>query len=187
MYQERMFSYYPLVVSSIIEFQAIINAEYPEFEELKDGADNTLNDAWLLTMGEARISQWEKILGIQHVTGSSVSDRRETVIARIRAQGKLNTQLINSIVNAFTGGTATSYVHDSCLYVEILPPPGNKQYQFSNVEQELLKKTPAHLGLNVKRKYATWGEIKSGFASWTAVKESFTDWEDVKLYIAPIT
>lgn len=124
-----------------------------------------------------------KILNIAPLADSSLDDRRDTIIARIRGQGKLNTALISSIVNAFTGGTANSYIEDSVLYVEITPPPNNKQYQFANVEQELKKKAPAHLGLNVSRHYSTWGQIKEKFANWDAIKSTFTDWEEVKLYI----
>lgn len=183
MYQERMIGYYPQVIAAIEEFRAIIDAEYPEMEELDDDKTSTINDAYLITMGEDRIKSWEKILNIAPLADSSLDDRRDTIIARIRGQGKLNTALISSIVNAFTGGTANSYIEDSVLYVEITPPPNNKQYQFANVEQELKKKAPAHLGLNVSRHYSTWGQIKEKFANWDAIKSTFTDWEEVKLYI----
>lgn len=183
MYRERMNNYYPTVIQKITEFQAIINGEYPEFEELKGAQEDVLNNAYLLTMGEDRIIEWEQILGIKPLENSTISDRRDTIIARIRGQGKLNTALINSIVNAFTGGTANSWVTDGVLYVEITPPPGNKQYQFANVEQELNNKVPAHLGLQVSRNYYTWGEIKSTNATWQDVNNNFDTWEDVYLFV----
>ena len=183
MYRERMNSYYPTVIQKITEFQAIIDSEYPEFEDLAVSQEHIINNAYLLTMDENRIGEWEKILGIKPIETSSLTDRRETIIARIRGQGKLNTALINSIVNAFTGGTANSWVADGVLYVEITPPPGNKQYQFANVEQELNNKVPAHLGLQVSRNYYTWGEIKSTNATWQDVNNNFDTWEDVYLFV----
>ena len=183
MYKERMNGYYPMVVRSILEFQAIIDSEYPEFEDLDKGKNTVINDAYLLTMEEDRIIQWEQILGIIPLPDSTVDDRRDTIIARIRGQGKLNTTLINSIVNAFTGGTANSWVENSCLYVEITPPPGNKQYQFANVQQELSKKVPAHLGFNVSRNYYTWGEVNDKFNTWEDVKNDMPKWEDVYLFV----
>jgi hypothetical protein len=178
-----MNSYYPEVITAILEFQGIINAEYPEFEDISLVRDRITDDAYLTTMGEGRIEQWEKIFGIRPVDGSSVSDRRETIIARIRGQGKLNTELINSIVGTFTSGTANSWIEDSTLYVEITPPPANKQYIFANVEQELAKKVPAHLGFNVSRNYYTWGETKQKFATWQAVKDNFDTWNDVYIFV----
>lgn len=183
MYRERMNSYYPQVIQSILEFQAIIDTEAPEIEALSEGKDRVLADAYLTTMSEERIEEWEQLLGIKPLDGSSVDDRRETVIARIRGQGKLNTELINSIVKTFTGGTANSWVKDSILYVEITPPPENKQYQFANVEQELSKKVPAHLGFQVSRNYYTWQETKSKYSTWQDVKDNFDTWNEVLLFV----
>lgn len=182
-YRTRMTEYYPKVISAITEFKAIIDAECPEIETLNIENQSTLNDAYLLTMGEERVEEWERILGIVPIVGSSVEDRRDTIVARIRGQGKLNTELINSIVNAFTGGKANSWIANSTLYVEITPPPGNKAYQFSNVEQELQKKVPAHLGFQVSRNYYEWGDINTNFATWNAVKTEFATWNDVYLYV----
>lgn len=183
MYRERMNSYYPQVIQAITEFQAIIDAEYPEFEGLADGVENVINDAYLLTMTEDRVKQWETMLGISPIEGSSVEDRRETVVARIRGQGKLNSKLINIIVGTFTGGTANAWVEDSTLYVEITPPPGNKSYQFANVEQELANKVPAHLGFRVSRNYYDWGDIRTNLATWNDVKNNLDTWDDVLLFV----
>ena len=182
MYGQRMINYYPQVISCIQEFNAIIKSEYPEIEAVNEEKDKIVADAYLLTMTEDRIESWEKILGIAPLADSTLDDRRDTVIARIRGQGKLNTQLINSIVNAFTGGTADSWVANSCLYVVITPPPNNKQYQFANVEQELSKKLPLHLGLQVSRNYYTWNEIQKDYSTWQNVKDGFKSWEEVYLY-----
>lgn len=183
MYRERMNSYYPQVIQAITEFQAIIDSEYPEFEDFSEGVAATLNDAYLLTMGEERITQWENVLGIRPIEGSSVDDRRETIVARIRGQGKLNTATINSIVRTFTGGTANSWVKNGVLYVEITPPPTNKQYQFANVEQELSLKVPAHLGFKVSRNYFSWAEIKKNSPTWNDVKNNFDTWNEVYLFV----
>lgn len=182
MYRERMNRYYPQVVLAIEEFKAIIDADYPEFEELGVASETVLADAYLYTMSESRIKEWEQVLGIKPINGSSLQDRRETIIARIKGQGKLNSTLINSIVNTFTGGTANSWIEDSVLYVEITPPPENKQFQFANVEQELALKVPAHLGINVSRNYFDWREVKESYATWQDIKNGFETWGEVFLF-----
>lgn len=184
MYRKRMNDYYPQVIQSIVDYQAIIDAEYPEIEALAEGRDRVLNDAYLLTMGEERITEWEAVLGIKPLADSSIEDRRETIIARIRGQGKLNTSLINSIVKTFTGGTANSWIENSTLYIEITPPPENKSFKFANVEQELSRKVPAHLGFNVSRSYREWVDVVNTYATWQDVKETFETWNDVFLGIS---
>lgn len=182
-YNERMINYYPQVIQSITEFKAIVDKEYPEIELLSKGVQRVIDDAYLLSMSEERIEQWENMLGIKPLENSTIEDRRDTVIARIRGQGKLNTNLINTIVNTFTGGTANSWVTDNTLYVEITPPPHNKQYRFENVEQELAKKVPTHLGFKVKRNYYTWENIENTHTTWQDVQDSFDSWEDVLLFV----
>lgn len=178
-----MNNYYPQVLQSILEFQAILDAEAPEFEKLDENNERVISDAYLTTMTETRIEEWENMLGIQPLEDSTVDDRRDTIIARIRGQGKLNSKTINDIVKTFTGGTANSWIENSTLYVEITPPPNNKQYRFENVEQEVSKKVPAHLDFKVSRNYYTWGEIKNTYATWGDVNSSFGKWEDVLLFV----
>lgn len=186
-YEERMLGYYPQVIQCISDFQAIIQAEFPEFDELSSHKEEVLDNAYLFTMGEDRILDWERVLKIKPLADSTIEDRRDVIIARLRGQGKLNSTLINTIVNTFTGGTANSWVEDSTLYVEITPPPTNKQYKFENIETELKQKVPAHLELVVTRNYYTWEEVSKQVTTWQDVKDTFGTWENVYLYVAPST
>lgn len=178
-YKYRMSNYYPQVIQNILEFKAIIDGEYPEIDRLHTAANNVVSDAYLQTMSEDRIYQWEQVLGIKPISDSTIEDRRETIIARIRGQGKLNSAMINRIVSTFTGGTANSYLKNGTLCVEITPPPNNKSYKFVNVEQELKNKVPAHLGLNVTRNYNRWSAIQDNHANWQSVNEQFGSWKEV--------
>lgn len=181
---ERMMEYYPEVIRKIIEFQALIKTEGFEVDFLNNDIELAVNEAYLRTMGEERVANWEKALGISSSGDETLQDRQDTIIARIRGQGKLNTNLINTVVGAFTEGTAISYIKDGVLYVKITPPPGNKQYKFSNVVQELSSKIPAHLGIQVTRNYATWKEVIENYADWNSINQLDT-WEDLKIWIAP--
>lgn len=160
-YTERMLNYYPEAIKAILEFQAIIDSEAPEVQSGNASIQRVIDDAYLHTMSEERIIQWEKVLGIKvrDGEGKELKHRRDTVIARIRGQGKLNTKKINEIVEVFTEGTATSWVKNRTLYVEVTPPPDNKNFVFENLEQELKRKIPAHFGFKVKRNYFTWGQV----------------------------
>lgn len=179
MYKERMLNYYPPAVRSIKEFQAIVDGESTEMEQFADSRENVLNDAYLLTMGEERIKSWERIFGLTYDKKATLQDRRETIIARIRAKGKLNTESILAIVNSFTGGTAKPYINDGTLTVKILPPPGNKTFNFESVENELVKKLPCHIDLNIIRDYHTWGTVNEAVSNWSELMFYYHTWEDV--------
>lgn len=174
----RMFDYYPLVIQIIIDFQSIISSEFPEFEMAWQANDNVLSNAFLTTMGESRIEEWETILNLTHDEDDTIEMRRDAIIARIRGQGKLNTESINSIVNVFTGGTARSYIENSTLYVWITLPQNNKVYKFKALEYELSRRTPAHLGIQVNRVAQTWKSVKDVHATWNAASETYDTWND---------
>jgi hypothetical protein len=174
-----MISYYPTVVQRILEFNAIIDGEYPEFELLAEERDHVVDDAYISTMSEKRVQQWEQILGIKPMDTSTLDNRRDTIMARLRGQGKMNQSTIDTIVSTFTGGTANSWLADGVIHIEITPPPENKQYQFDDVVRELSRKIPAHLGIDVVRNYCEWTKVKSTYPTWQDVASSHATWSDV--------
>lgn len=188
-YNEQMLSYYPEVIKAIREFQVLIETQSLQVEEMHNELTKLLSNAYISDADESRISEWEHYLEITPLPQGDddletwLSDRRETILARLYQTKKLNTQSISDIVQIFTGGTATSYFKDGTIYVIISPSRNNKQYKFENVEQELSKKIPAHLKFKVDRNYYTWLQTKEKYSTWGAVKDKFTNWEEVLLYV----
>lgn len=178
----RVYSYYPLAVLEIKDIQCVLDVLIPYFYQCDVGLQEVLKNATFMTMSEDRTQEWEKLLGITPIANSTLQDRRETIIARIRGIGKLNTESINAIVKTFTGGYAESYFKNSTLYVEITPPPNDKRFIFENVEQELKRRVPAHLNFKVSRNYYTWGEVYINNENWQSVKDDFESWFDLYLY-----
>ena len=179
MYQTRMMGYYPQVIQSIVEFQAIINSEYPEFDTLSDNRERLVSDAYLLTMSQERVEQWEKVFNIRPLESSTIDDRRETIIARIRGQGKLNTSLIKSIVKTFTGAGCNTWIADSTLYIRLYPSRTGKKYQVENIIQEIKMKLPSHLGYDISQAWQYWADVNSKYTSWGGVRALYANWEDV--------
>ena len=186
-YNEQMLNYYPEVIKAIREFQALISSQSIEVTEIHDKLIQLFEDAYITTANEERIAEWEQFLGINPLPQGDdtletwLEDRRETILARLYSPTKLNTKSIADIVSIFTGGTAISYFKDSTIYVKIEPPKGNKQYKFTNVEQELSRKVPAHLMFQVSRNYITWLEVQESFSTWQDVADNHGTWEDVLL------
>lgn len=183
MYRKRMLGYYPNVIKSISEFNAIIDTESTEIEGLNAQKEQLILDAYLPTMSERRVIQWENNLGIQPFYGATLEDRKNNIIARIRGQGKLNTKLINTIVKTFTGNGCKCRIENNTLYVELLPFDDSEvsiDDLFTNISNELILKIPAHLGLNIDLAYLRWGEVLANNNSWVTVRATHGTWEDVK-------
>lgn len=179
MYRERMIGYYPKVIQSIEEFQAIVDSEYPEIEDIKNNTERVISDAYLTTMSSERVTEWEKLLSIRPVEGATLEGRRDSVIARIRGQGKLNTKLIKTIVSTFTGADCDTWIENSTLNILLYPSRDNKEYVLDNLVQEISMKVPTHLGLRITKAWQTWDNVNSQHANWQGVKSIYGTWEDV--------
>lgn len=186
-YNEQMLNYYPEIIKSIRDFQALIKTQSLEVAEMHEELIKILGNAYITTADIDTIGKWEVMLNItplpqgEDTLETWLSDRRETILARLYTCEKLNTASIANIVSIFTGGTAISHFKDGVIYVSISPPKNNKQYKFENVEQELRKKIPAHLMFQVSRNYYTWLETKETYQTWGDVSNAFENWEAVLL------
>lgn len=184
-YNEQMLNYYPEVIKAIREFQVLINTQSVEVSRLHEELTRLLGNAYIVSADENRINMWEQFLGITPLPQGDdsletwLSDRRETIMARIYQTPKLNTESISNVVNIFTGGSATSYFKDGIIHVLISPPRDNKKFKFENVEQELKQKAPAHLFFSVMRNYQAWAKIKTDHITWGDVLADHSDWGEV--------
>ena len=176
----RMYNYYPEVIKVLKEYQALINALGFEIDFLKCRFTCAFNDAFLMTMGEDRIIEWENALAIIPNDLSTLADRRAVIMARLQGGFKLNTESINTISKTLTGNSAESYFENSSIYVTIITSEGDRTLLFPAVEEELKRRIPAHIGLNVTRYYTSWGEIKDNIESWQSLKNRYGTWDDVK-------
>ena len=187
-YNEHMLSYYPEVIKAIREFKALIATQSQQVESVYGELTKILLNAYVVDADEDTIEQWEEMLGIVPLPQGDddretyLSDRKETILARLYNTQSLNTASISEIVKIFTGGESVSYFKDGTIHVFISPPKNNKQYKFANVEQELSNKIPAHLMLNVSRNYNTWSQVNDG-STWDDVAKKYVNWEEVLIWI----
>lgn len=174
--------YLPIILQDIAEYEALSNAESPIVADIEEKTERIVTDSFLRTMSEARLEEWESALGIIPTT-DSLEQRRSVVLARFRGTGKLNKTLIQTMVNAFTGGSATVTFANGTLTVSVAPPGSTfENFSVDKLTEELLIRKPAHLLLNVELAYITWGQIKNEFSSWAEIANHFNDWNDIYSY-----
>lgn len=174
--------YLPIILQDIAEYEVLSVAETPFLSDLEEKTDRIIEDSFLSTMSETRLAEWEKALGIVP-SNDSVSKRRSVVLSRFRGTGKLNKTLIQAIVNAFTGGTAVVAFDAGILKVSVAPPSSTfNDFSVDKLTEELYKRKPAHLLMNVELSYITWGQLKNSLSSWQDIYDNFETWNDVYLY-----
>ena len=187
-YNEQMLNYYPEVIKAIREFQALIKVQSLEVEEMHVELIKLLENAYVGTADVDTITKWERMLGITPLEQGTdsmetwLSDRRETIAARLYTPTKLNTESISNLVRIFTNGSANSWFRDGVLYVAITPPKNGKTFKFDNLKQEIEKKIPAHLTLIINLGYYMWMQVKNTYPTWEDVKANDKTWNDVYSY-----
>ena len=181
---KEMMDYLPQYWQDIEEMKYILHSQGIEFESLTEEVKNILNDAYILTASEKRISQWEKRLKLPP-TGT-LDERRMAVLRYIAMNSKLSGTLIKSLVaSAYNNARAKVDFKDSTINVIVVPLPEHflDELDFSILEDQLELRKPCHIGLHVERGYSKWGDVKDTIRTWGDVKNDFKNWEGVYLYI----
>lgn len=164
-----------------LEMQEILREHGIELDSLKESDAIIFSDAFIMDSSEERIQQWERSLQI--VPKGNLLQRKYFVLATLRGSGKLDEAKIKSIVSAFTGGDSVVTFANGIINILVYPPQNGESFLFPDIERAINPRKPAHLGLNVKRFYSTWGDIKEQFADWNDVATDKQTWRDVYNHI----
>lgn len=176
----KMIGWYPTTVVAVDALRAVNDVVGHELDNARARGALLNNNAFLFWMDESRLAEWENALEIDVPENSTVEERRNVIVAKIRGQNKFNVSNIKSLVKTFTGGDAEVTVADGVISVKVLPPNNGQLYNQSALVWELKNKIPAHMLLNIERYYSTWGDVKNNETSWQSIRSGYTNWVALK-------
>ena len=176
----KMIGWYPTTVVAVDALRAVNDVVGHELDNARARGALLNNNAFLFWMDESRLAEWENALEIDVPENSTVEERRNVIIAKIRGQNKFNVSNIKSIVKTFTGGDAEVTVANGVISVTVLPPNNGQLYNQSALVWELKNKIPAHMQLNIERYYSTWGDVKNNETSGQSIRSGYTYWDALK-------
>ena len=178
-----MLNYLPPFWHENEEMRQILSVHEYEFNEALTESEIIIQDAFILTMSEDRVKQWEKALGLP--PNGTLEERRMAVLGYFSVIAKLTEESIKAMaIRLYDGARARIKFEDSTIKVEVVPLPKNYETQvaFPLLREWIYEKKPCHIALEVERYYTTWGEVKNDFSSWGKVVLQKT-WQDVILFI----
>ena len=181
---KRMMEYLPPYWYEYAEMQQILKNEGAEIDTLDDESEFILTDAFLYTMTERRIEEWEEWLGLPP-TGT-LEDRRMAILNYFAVISKLTRESIQVLVSQlYQGARAIVRFKDSTIKITIKPLPEHdtEEIEFQLLIDQLNPRKPTHIPLFVDRYISTWGEVNRGFSSWGNMKNRRTDWQAVYDFI----
>lgn len=176
----KMIGWYPPMVVAVDTLSAVNDVVGHELDHARARGAMLNNNAFLFWMDESRLAEWEKALGLTVSEDSTLDERRNVIIAKIRGQNKFSVSVIKSIVKTFTGGDAEVTVVDGVVTVKVLPPDDGQLYNLAALTWELKNKIPAHMLLNIERYYSTWGDVKDNETSWQTIRNGYNTWAALK-------
>lgn len=181
---KRMMEYLPPFWHEYAEMKQILQNEGAEIDSLDEDSNYILTDAFLYTMTERRIEEWETWLGLPP-TGT-LEERRLAILNYFAVISKMTKESIQVLVaQLYQGARAIVRFKDSTIKITIKPLPEHDtdEIAFELLINQLALRKPTHLPLFVDRYIGTWSEINQGFTSWGAVKARRTNWQAVYDFI----
>lgn len=178
-----MLNYLPPFWHENEEMRQILSVHEYEFNEALTESEIIIQDAFILTMSEDRVKQWEKALGLP--PNGTLEERRMAVLGYFSVIAKLTEESIKAMaIRLYDGARARIKFEDSTIKVEVAPLPKNYETQvtFPLLREWIYEKKPCHIALEVERYYTTWGEVKNNFSTWGKVVLQKT-WQDVILFV----
>ena len=181
---KRMMEYLPPFWHEYAEMQQILQNEGLELDDLDDSSNCILNDAFILTMGESRIEEWEAWLKLP--PNGTLDDRRMAILSYFAVITKMTRESIEVLVaSLYSNARAEVIFKNSTVSITIKPLPDHDadELDFQRLLDQLKLRKPCHITLFTERWYCTWGDIKNGFNSWQALKDDRTNWQHVIQFI----
>lgn len=181
---KRMMEYLPPFWHEYAEMQQILQNEGLELDDLDDSSNCILNDAFILTMGESRIEEWEAWLKLP--PNGTLDDRRMAILSYFAVIAKMTRESIEVLVaSLYSNARAEVIFKNSTISITIKPLPDHDsdELDFQRLLDQLKLRKPCHITLFTERWYCTWGDIKNGFNSWQALKDDRTNWQHVIEFI----
>lgn len=101
--RKKLQDYLPSILLKTYEFPLLCDTEQPEFDRLRDAADEVLDAQFISTAGETAIARYEKIFGITPMDTDTLDERRFRVLAKINAQLPFSVRRLKQQLETFCG------------------------------------------------------------------------------------
>lgn len=156
----KLINYLPYVVRDYAEFQGIMGAEQPEFENAWAAVDDLLANQFINTAGNLGLSRWEEILGITPKGTDTLDDRRFRILARLNEELPYTLPQLRIILESLCG--AGNYSADVTDYTLLVKVGVAAKKNFEVVQTLLERVAPVNLVIVVQQLFNTHGAV-AGF------------------------
>lgn len=143
---EELITYYPRYYRDVFEMVEILKAFGRVADGLEANIEQTHLNNFILTADAETIRVWEELLDITYTKKLTLDQRKRVVIARIMGYGHIGEPEIRGIIANYTERAVAVDFQRGVVFITI----EGEVFDEMNLWDTLLRRIPAHLGLNVK-------------------------------------
>ena len=149
----KLIDYLPPFLQEYRELIAITQTEQVEIDNLRDSAENTLNDQFILAATESGVIRWETMLDISPKGTDTIDERKFRILAKMNQELPYTLRKLEHMLTNLCGvGGFNIEVNAAEYHVEVKLAVGNHN-NYSEVESILNKMIPANMTRHVELMY----------------------------------
>lgn len=101
--ERQLKDYLPIFIQEYAEIEAIMNAEQVDVVNAWTGAENLLNDQFVVDASENGVKRWESILNIKPKGTYTLSERKFNILVKLKEQLPYTLATLKSLLSALCG------------------------------------------------------------------------------------
>lgn len=178
MRSDVMLAYVPQFIQTARAYKAVIDAEGPEFDQLKTSLADILSQFYVETATWG-LDFWEQMLNLQTVEGKPYDERRSRIISKLRGIGTVNVTLVKNVAESFVYGTVDVIDHpETYSFVIKFVDTRGIPINLVDVQAAIEEIKPAHLAVTYEFNYMTWDELDAENITWDALDALALSWDN---------
>lgn len=154
-------------------YEALFDIQLNELND-RSIAINDLEKQLTISTATWALEIYERATGLPVDSSKPLSERRSRIKAKLRGVGKVDSELIKSVVSSWTGGTTEVEFDNGTITIRFIDSIGIPE-NMSDVQIALEEIKPAHLAILFVFIYNSWATVS--LKTWGEL-ELFT-WEEV--------
>lgn len=158
-------------------YRSILEAEGAESERLSGAIDDALRQCFVETATWG-LDIWERMLDLASYADKPYEHRRARIISKLRGMETITPSLVKNVAESFLNGTVTvneSGAGFTITFVDTRGIPPN----MDDLKAAINDIKPAHLAVDYRFRYTTWGELAASATTWGELASSRLSWEQL--------
>ena len=174
--KQKLSSLLPEKLAEVYELDEICKAIGKEIDAASEKIAAVSCNAFITSAFENGMTRWEQIAGIYSPLNSSLSARRDALVAKLMTKAPINLAVLKGIVEAYMG--LEIEIEVSGFYIHIRYRGESRIADLTPLYVTMNEIIPANMIAEIAYKYLIWSELDSLAISFSELDSEQITWAD---------